>query len=169
MASLKPEVKAFIVQQLACFDTPSQVVEAVQNEFNIQITRQQVASHDPTKAAGVALAKKWVDLFNSTRARFQTEISEIPIANKAYRLRVLDRMTTKAESMRNMALAASLMEQAAKECGDAYTNRLKVESTGADGGPIRYSDITDEELDERLKEFGHGRHRSQLAEKQADS
>lgn len=169
MASLKPEVKAFIVQQLACFDTPSQVVEAVQNEFNIQITRQQVASHDPTKAAGVALAKKWVDLFNSTRARFQTEISEIPIANKAYRLRVLDRMTTKAESMRNMALAASLMEQAAKECGDAYTNKLKVESTGADGGPIRYSDITDEELDERLKEFGHGRHRSQLSEKQADS
>lgn len=43
------------------------------------------------------------------------------------------------------------------------------ELTGANGGPIQYSDITDEELEERLKELGHGRYRSQLAEKQADS
>lgn len=169
MAALKPEVKAFIVQSVACFDAPSQVVESVLKEFGIHITRQQVEQNDPTKVSGRGLAKKWVDLFHSTRARFQSDISDIPIANKAYRLRVLDRMTTKAEGMRNIALAASLMEQAAKECGDAYTNKLKVESTGADGGPIKYSDITEEELEDRLKELGHGRHRSQLAEKQADS
>lgn len=30
MAALQNDVKAFIVQALACFDTPSQVVEAVQ-------------------------------------------------------------------------------------------------------------------------------------------
>ncbi|HDS8562876.1 TPA: DUF2280 domain-containing protein [Klebsiella pneumoniae] len=131
MAALKPEVRAFIVQELACFDTPSQIVESVQKEFKVQVTRQQVASHDPTKAAGKGLAKKWVDLFNELRDRFLNEISDIPIANKAYRLRALDRMMTKAESMRNMALAASLMEQAAKECGDAYTNKQKVEHSGA--------------------------------------
>lgn len=130
MAALKPEVRAFIVQELACFDTPSQIVESVQKEFKVQVTRQQVASHDPTKAAGKGLAKKWVDLFNELRDRFLNEISDIPIANKAYRLRALDRMMTKAESMRNMALAASLMEQAAKECGDAYTNKQKVEHSG---------------------------------------
>ncbi|MBM2741193.1 DUF2280 domain-containing protein [Klebsiella pneumoniae] len=130
MAALKPEVRAFIIQELACFDTPSQIVESVQKEFKVQVTRQQVASHDPTKAAGKGLAKKWVDLFNELRDRFLNEISDIPIANKAYRLRALDRMMTKAESMRNMALAASLMEQAAKECGDAYTNKQKVEHSG---------------------------------------
>ncbi|NGE23134.1 DUF2280 domain-containing protein, partial [Klebsiella pneumoniae] len=27
MAALKPEVRAFIIQELACFDTPSQIVE----------------------------------------------------------------------------------------------------------------------------------------------
>lgn len=130
MAALKPDVKAFIVQALACFDTPSQVVESVHKEFGIAITRQQVESHDPTKASGKGLAQKWVDLFHDTRKRFQTELSDIPIANKAYRLRALDRMMTKAESMRNMALAASLMEQAAKECGDAYTNKQKLEHSG---------------------------------------
>ncbi|HGG1662148.1 TPA: DUF2280 domain-containing protein [Escherichia coli] len=133
MAALKGEVKAFIVQSLACFDTPSQVVESVKKEFGLSITRQQVESHDPTKANGRGLAQKWVELFHETRKRFQTELSDIPIANKAYRLRALDRMMTKAEGMRNMALAASLMEQAAKEVGDAYSNKQKVEHTSPDG------------------------------------
>ncbi|WP_270735178.1 DUF2280 domain-containing protein [Leclercia adecarboxylata] len=133
MATLKGEVKAFIVQSLACFDTPSQVVELVKKEFGLSITRQQVESHDPTKANGRGLAQKWVELFQETRKRFQTELSDIPIANKAYRLRALDRMMTRAEGMKNMALAASLMEQAAKEVGDAYSNKQKVEHTSPDG------------------------------------
>ena len=136
MAALKGEVKAFIVQSLACFDTPSQVVEAVKKEFGLTITRQQVESHDPTKANGKGLAQKWVDMFNATRDRFQNEISDIPIANKAYRLRTLDRMMTRAEGMKNMALAATLIEQAAKECGDAYTNKHKFEHSGPNGGAI---------------------------------
>jgi len=152
MAALKNDVKAYIVQALACFDTPSQVVESVQAEFKVKITRQQVEAYDPTKASGKALASRWVEMFNATRERFQNEISDIPIANKAYRLRALDRMMTKAETMRNMALAASLMEQAAKEVGDAYTNRQKVEHTGKDGEPIQHNhtvsaeDLTDEQL-----------------------
>ena len=133
MAALKGEVKAFIVQSLACFDTPSQVVESVKKEFGLAIPRQQVESHDPTKANGKGLAQKWVDMFNATRERFQSEISDIPIANKAYRLRVLDRMATRAEGMKNMALTASLIEQAAKEVGDAYSNKQKVEHTSPDG------------------------------------
>lgn len=130
MAALKPDVKAFIIQSLACYDTPSQVVEAVQKEFGINITRQQAESHDPTKASGKTLAKKWVELFNATRERFQNEISDIPIANKAYRLRVLQRMSTTAESMKNLGMTAQLLEQAAKEVGDAYTNKQKVEHSG---------------------------------------
>ncbi|MEL5676923.1 DUF2280 domain-containing protein [Serratia nevei] len=128
MAALKPDVKAFIIQSLACFDTPTLVVESVQKEFGLKITRQQVESHDPTKVSGKSLAKKWVDLFHTTRERFKTEISDIPIANKAYRLRVLDRMAMRTETMKNYALAAQIVEQAAKECGDAYTNKQKIET-----------------------------------------
>ncbi|WP_313486910.1 DUF2280 domain-containing protein [Pseudescherichia sp.] len=136
MAALKGEVKAYIVQSLACFDTPSQVAEAVKKEFGLPITRQQVESHDPTKANGKGLAQKWVDMFNVTRDRFQNEISDIPIANKAYRLRALDRMATKTEGMKNFALASQLIEQAAKEVGDAYTNKHKFEHSGPNGGAI---------------------------------
>ncbi|XYQ53257.1 DUF2280 domain-containing protein [Pectobacterium carotovorum] len=142
MAALKGHVKSFIVQSLACFDTPSQVVDAVNKEFGIAITRQQVESHDPTKANGRGLAQKWVDIFNSTRERFQNEISDIPIANKAYRLRVLQRMSTTAENMKNMGMTAQLLEQAAKEVGDAYSNKQRVELTGKDGGPVNQVNYT---------------------------
>lgn len=125
MAALPTEVKAFIVQELACFDTPTQVVKAVQKEFGLIITRQQVESHDPTKANGKKLAQKWVELFHFTRERLQKEISDIPIANRSYRLRSLDRMVAQAESAKNYGMAAQLIEQAAKECGDAFVNRRK--------------------------------------------
>lgn len=153
MASLKPEVKAFIVQSLACFDPPSQVVDAVLKEFGIKITRQQAESHNPTKASGKTLAQKWVDMFNATRERFQNETADIPIANKAYRLRALDRMATKTETMKNFALTAQLIEQAAKECGDAYTNKQKVEHTGKDGGPIESATLTREEYKQARQEM----------------
>ena len=123
MAVLKNEVKSFIVQALACFDTPSQVVEAVKNEYGVVVSRQQVETHDPTKSAGKGLASKWVTLFNDTRKRFREETAEIPIANRAFRLRGLGRMAEKAETMRNLALTAQLYEQAAKEVGDVYVNR----------------------------------------------
>ncbi|MDD1966178.1 DUF2280 domain-containing protein [Pseudomonas putida] len=123
MAVLRSEVKAFIVQALACFDTPSQVVAAVKTEFGLDISRQQCESHDPTKFAGQKLGQKWAELFHQCRARFREETADIPIANRAYRLRTLGRMAEKAETMKNMALTAQLLEQAAKEVGDVYVNR----------------------------------------------
>ncbi|TDJ77259.1 DUF2280 domain-containing protein [Pseudomonas putida] len=123
MAALNTEVKAFIVQALACFDTPAQVAASVREEFGIEVSRQQCESHDPTKRSGKDLAKRWVTLFEDTRARFREETAEIPIANRAYRLRALGRMVEKVEGMRNYGLALQILEQAAKEVGDVYVNR----------------------------------------------
>ncbi|SPJ21965.1 hypothetical protein PFCIP103579_3109 [Prolinoborus fasciculus] len=41
MAALKEPVKIFIVQALACRDTPQEVAELVKQEFNIEIDRRQ--------------------------------------------------------------------------------------------------------------------------------
>ena len=129
MAALRAEVKAFIIQRLACFESPSVVVEAVKQEFGIEVTRMTVAINDPTKASGVNLAKKWREMFAQSRAKFLDDTSTIPIANKAVRLNMLQRMADRAENSKNAVLAASLLEQAAKEVGDAYTNRYKIDSS----------------------------------------
>jgi len=123
MAALKNEVKSFIVQALACFDTPSHVSQAVKQEFDVDVTRQQVEQHDPTKRAGAHLAVKWQTLFHDTRKRFREETAEIPIANRAFRLRAMNRFVEKAETMKNIGLAMQILEQAAKETGDIYVNR----------------------------------------------
>ncbi|MDU6413467.1 DUF2280 domain-containing protein [Mixta calida] len=153
MAALSTEVKSFIVQSLACFEPPSKVVEMVKAEFDVQVSRQQVSQYSPGNAMAEKLSQKWVDLFNVTRERFQQEIAAIPIANKAYRLRMLDRMATRTEGMKNFALTAQLIEQAAKECGDAYTNKQKVEHTGKDGGPIESATLTKDEYKAARREM----------------
>nr|WP_024308512.1 DUF2280 domain-containing protein [Pseudomonas sp. P818] len=138
MAALNNEVKSFIVQALACFDTPSQVAASVKEEFGIEISRQQCEQHDPTKRAGKDLAKRWVTLFHDTRKRFREDTAEIPIANRSYRLRMLGRLVEKAESSRNARLALQVLEQAAKECGDVYVNRqTKAETELGDKTPAR--------------------------------
>lgn len=123
MATLTDDVKAFIVQALACFDTPSQVVDAVKDEYGIDVTRQQVQTYDPTKQLGKALSKKWRELFEATRARFLKETAEIPIASQSFRLRALQKMYEKTAARGNVPLAAQLIEQAAKESGGMFLNR----------------------------------------------
>ncbi len=49
MAVLNQEVKSFIVQALACFDSPSSVAQAMQSAFGVGVSRQQVEAHDPSK------------------------------------------------------------------------------------------------------------------------
>lgn len=127
MAALNTKVKAYIVRCLATYMTPSEVVDAVNKEFDgLIVTRQQVAKYDPDKASGINLSDKWQQLFVKHRKNFNDEVNSIPIANKAYRLRMLDDMAREALESKNRPLAAKLLEQAAKEVGEVYTNRHKV-------------------------------------------
>ncbi|MGE8565228.1 MAG: DUF2280 domain-containing protein [Achromobacter sp.] len=123
MAKLTDAQKHFIVQALACWDTPSQVAEALREEFGLDVPRGQVAQYDPTKVAGKNTAQKWRELFFATRENLKRSVGDIPIAQRAYRLRTMQRIATKAENMRNMAMVLLVLEQAAKEVGDAYVNR----------------------------------------------
>jgi hypothetical protein len=133
MARLKPEQKLFIVQRLACFDTPTMVAKAVREEYQVELSRQVVEGYDPTKYAGRNLAKKYKQVFEDTREAFLEDTSGIAISHKAVRLRTLQRMAEKAENMGNMVLAKDLLEQAAKEAGGAYSNKRVLEHNNPDG------------------------------------
>ncbi|UNK39368.1 DUF2280 domain-containing protein [Shinella sp. H4-D48] len=130
---LSDEVKAFIIQSLACFDGLAVVVAAVKREYGIEISKQLCESHDPTKKAGAKLGERWRVLFDETRKSFLEDTSTIAISHRAVRLRALQRMADKAEGQGNMVLASNLIEQAAKEVGDSYTNRQKYDHTSSDG------------------------------------
>jgi len=130
MAKLTEPMKLFIVQALACFDTPTQVAKAVKEEFGVEITRQQVQRYDPTKVLGEDCSKKNRAIFEATRKEFLEDVGRIPIAQQAYRLRVLQRTLDKVEGQGNTAMVSQILEQAAKESGGAFTNKTKLEHSG---------------------------------------
>jgi hypothetical protein len=148
MAALSVNVKRYIVQALACFDTPNQVSKAVKDEFGLDVPRSQIQRYDPTKSHGQDLSGPLRTLFEETRAKFRSDVEAIPIANQTYRLNSLNRMLLIAESKSDAALAASLMEQAAKEVGGAYTNTRRLEG-GDPKKPVRVTtahELSDAEL-----------------------
>ena len=110
MAVLREPVKVFIVQSLACFETPQQVAESVKQNFNIEIERQQVAAYDPTKTTGRNLSKKLKDLFYKARAEFNEGFESIPIANKAFHFKELQSIYE--DYSKNKVMRTKVLKQA---------------------------------------------------------
>jgi hypothetical protein len=133
MSDLTDEIKTFIVMGLARYDTPSEVARSVGVEFGVAVDRRQVHAYDPNCAKPPA--QRWRDLHAATRAALLRDIAEIGIAHKSFRLRVLDRMARQAEARQFFGLAASFLEQAAKECGGLYDRRPSSDRDPAQGDP----------------------------------
>lgn len=146
MAALSEPIKIFIVQALACRDTPQEVVALVKQEYDIDVSRSQCQNYDPTKYSGRNLSKKFVDLFNETRKKFDEGLIDIPIANKHYRLKQYQKHLEK--HAKNTVLSMQILKQAAQDLGGQFTNRQEL--TGKNGEPLM--GISDAELDKRIAE-----------------
>jgi hypothetical protein len=107
-----------------------EVARAFEVEFGRPITRQSVQHYDPTTVQGEhgKLPDVVVKEFWAARERF------IPIANRAYRLQMLQRLEDHPDFQDNTRLKLDLVELAEKITGDYYTN--KRELSGPDGGRI---------------------------------
>ena len=138
MATLKEPVKIFIVQALACRDRPQEVVDAVRQEFGIEIPLQQCAAYDPTRPTCRKLSADLKKLFFETREKFDAGLIDIPIANKHYRLKQYQKQLER--NAKNTVMSLKILEQAAKDVGGQFTN--KTELTGAGGGPIQQENTT---------------------------
>lgn len=130
MATLTKPQKLYIVQRLACFEPAADVIAAVKAEFGITVSAQALQCYDPTKVNGQGLSQELREVFEATRKRFLEDTSDIPIASKAYRLRVLQRVADKAEQKGNTPVVLQAVEQAAKEVGEVFTNKQNVKHSG---------------------------------------
>jgi len=153
MAALTDDVKSFVVRALACFETPTEVVRLVKEEFDFVVTRQHVQAYDPTKRQGRSLGKRWREMFEAERAAFRDDLDGIPLAHRASRLGELMKLYQKAAAQGNVVGAAALLEQAAKEAGGAFTNKQRHEVAGPNGAPVAVTQrtLTKDEFDARAK------------------
>lgn len=125
MAALTDDVKRFIVERLACYDTPKQVADAVREAFAVEVDRRQVERYDAERP-GKKPGEKWCATFKATRERFLEETSAIGITHKAVRLRWLHQLATRAMEKGNAPEARAAMRQAAEDVGGVYTNKRDV-------------------------------------------
>lgn len=133
MATLSYEQKIFTVRALAIFNTPTETVKLVKDEFDLDVTKQQVEAYDPTKRAGKDLSQELKDEFETTRSEFLEKPKNIPIANQAVRLKAYQELFEK--NKKNPVMAMKILEQSAKELGGQYTNKQEI--TGKDGNPMQ--------------------------------
>lgn len=125
MAKLTEEQKSEIVSMLACFRDPSDIIRHFQSVKGITIDHKQVGRYDPTRPY-FAGGEKWRELFHTRREAYLRDVSDVPVANQAYRLNLLQGGVEAAKRMGNWKLVAQFAEQAAKEAGGALTNRRNV-------------------------------------------
>lgn len=136
--------QVFIVQHLAMFERPKAVQKLLKQNFDVDISLQAVCYYEISNGN---LSKDLKKLFTKTRNDFLKDSSKIPIAQKSYRLMKLYKMFEAEEdqnpAIQNKKAMRELLKQAALEAGDAFTNKQKVEHTGADGGPIKTENKAD--------------------------
>lgn len=144
MASIKKHVKLFIVQQFALFASSSEIIESVKDEFGADVTKQQI-NHYNGNLPG-KLTEEFREIFEKTRAEFLEGKTKIAIGEKFYRLNELDKIYKKQKNAKqqNTKAMKDTLEQAAKESGDAFTNKRVIDLNNV-------SELTDEELESIVK------------------
>lgn len=133
---LRDEVKTYIVQQLACYSTPSEIAKAVKEDFQVEVSRQRVQTYDPTKVAGKDLGAEMKAIFEATRKAYLEDKADIGIAQPTFRLRMYDRIARAAETRGNVVVALQACQQAAKDDGGAFTNEHRHKVGGDGGAPL---------------------------------
>jgi hypothetical protein len=103
------------------------VCRSFKDEFGLDLPKPHALAYNPG-GANYRGSPKWHDLFDRERRSFLDNVSAIGIANKTVRIRRLGQLCVIAMERRNVKLAADLMEQAAKEMGEVFTNRREVKS-----------------------------------------
>ena len=121
---LTEEVQSFIVEALARFKSPTQVLRMVKEEFGVDVKRQNVRHYNPYQSKDAA--EKWKKLFDDTRAAFIKDAKSIGGFHQSYRLQELAAQYAKADAAGNVVLATNILKQMAEEVGGIFTNSRKV-------------------------------------------
>lgn len=113
------------------FERPVNIQKELKETYGVEISLPAIINYDLPR-----IPTKWKQLFLDTRQAFTEDTSTIPIANKSYRLRMLNKIVAQHElSPRpNTVEIRAAMEQAAKECGGAFTNTREL--TGPKGAKL---------------------------------
>lgn len=127
MAALKDIHKAFLVAQYAQGRGPTEIGKLFLETFSFPLQISQIAYYNPAYNSG--LAPKWQEVFRQFKTDFYTQLDEVPGAHLSVRVSRLWEMAEKRRNKGDLAGAAALYEQIAKDLGGIYEKRTREQPT----------------------------------------
>lgn len=130
---LSKDAQLYIVGALARYERNEDIIEKVKLIYETEINSSAVSYYNPVYQAkqGKTLKAELQEHFNKCRKEFLEAVQTVPSSSQVFRLQQLDEMAQVAKDKKNYKLAASLYEQAAKEMGGFYTDKIKHELSGS--------------------------------------
>jgi hypothetical protein len=126
---LRMEQQRFVVEALAAYRTPQEVVELVNEVYGLKLSRQAVHRYDPTHGRP---AKKWRVIFDAAREQFLRDAARFAVAHQSYRIQEIEAIYRAAKRSGNYRLCLDALEQAAKEEGGLFTSRRHLDDRSWD-------------------------------------
>lgn len=123
--------KRYIIKCMAFWLSPTETARAVAQHFGVDVPDAGVIAHySPETTWGGLPSRRWTSLFNQYRGDAEKEVREIPVANKAYRLMMYQRIIERNLDT-DPQIAMEALRKAGEEIGDlAASGRLSVDVTG---------------------------------------
>ncbi len=125
---LTEEQRHFAVVLFAGFWQPKQVVKALKEEFDVQVSRQAVCAYSPKHNPKVA--EKWRIIYDAARAKFIDDQDSIAVSHLSHRQAVRDRIVRAAEESGDHATVLEALDRAAKDQGGLFTAKRQIAVTG---------------------------------------
>ena len=104
--------RALIVAMLAVWAGHGEIVKALGRDVKADTIRKYDAANETNRAR---LARKWVDLFDSTREKFVSDFQDVAISHKSFRLRELQRLFGFGRDKKDIALQLATLRAARDE------------------------------------------------------
>lgn len=149
MVELSSEHKRFIVESLACYDTPAMIIADLKERYGVAATPSQITYYNPESAQGKReLAEEWKQLFAQRRETFMSEAEAVPIANLAFRLRRLQRIVDSSKADKMPIVVKDVLKQVAQDVGGVFTNKREISGPGG-----KAIEVTTEAREQAAKEL----------------
>jgi hypothetical protein len=120
---LTNEEKLYVVRRLAAYDKPVAIARGLTETFGVTISPQAIEHYDPERPAGHDLAPHWREVFREARKAYNADTADIGHMGKPVRMRLRERMAIAAWEEGNYKLANEILNDVAKEAGDAFAGR----------------------------------------------
>jgi hypothetical protein len=115
---LPSNMKKFIVMNLACGDSLSEVVAKVAEQFGQKITPQKVQKYDPRSVNGEKLSAELRELYDTTREKYLAELHTQNLAHREIRLKKLEQIYDEAVAAKQWKTAAMILAESRKQMAD---------------------------------------------------